>query len=51
MEHTLPNVPLEVLQGILIELVLVRDPDATFHPPVVVLEPEAKPAAIGVATE
>jgi hypothetical protein len=50
MEHVLPKSHLELLQAILIELVLVRDPGATFEDPVVILQPEAKPAAIGVAT-
>lgn len=37
----------ELLQAILRELALARDPEVTFTAPVAPVEPEAEPAAIG----
>lgn len=51
MKHTLPESHLELLQGIYMELVKQRDGDAEFVTPDDPVEPEAKPAAIGEATE
>ncbi len=47
MEYVIPTVPLEVQQRILKELILARDPEATFSAPEQEPEPDPEPASIG----
>lgn len=46
-KHTLPTSHLGILQAILKELILARDPDATFVQEKPAPEPEPEPASIG----
>lgn len=47
MDYVIPTVPLEVQQAILKELILARDPEATFVAPEPELAPEPTQTTIG----